>query len=88
MPNAIQSLIPGYESVATGLMKMTIANCGVATIPDLRELCREAEVKFIACQMTVDLFGFEQSDFIDGLEYGGAATFFEFAGETDICLFI
>lgn len=48
----------------------------------------EAEVKFIACQMTVELFGFEHSDFIDGLEYGGAATFFEFAGETDICLFI
>ena len=34
------------------------------------------------------VFGFEHSDFIDGLEYGGAATFFEFAGETDICLFI
>src|SRR4030066_581973 len=87
MPNAIQSLIPGYESVATGLMKMTIAHCGVATIPDLRELCQEAEVKFIACQMTVELFGFEHSDFIDGLEYGGAAPFFEFAGETDIWLF-
>ena len=88
MPNAIQSLVPGYENVATSLMKMTIANNGVATIPDLRGLCQEAEVKFIACQMTVELFGFEHSDFIDGLEYGGAATFFEFAGETDICLFI
>jgi peroxiredoxin family protein len=88
MPNAIQALVPGYENVATGLMKMTIANNGVATIPDLRGLCQEAEVKFIACQMTVELFGFEHSDFIDGLEYGGAATFFEFAGETDICLFI
>jgi peroxiredoxin family protein len=42
----------------------------------------------IACQMTVELFGFDQSDFIDKIEYGGAATFFEFAGETDICLFI
>lgn len=88
MPNAIQAIIPGYESVATALMKQTIANNGVATIPDLRELCQEAEVKFIACQMTVELFGFKHSDFIDGLEYGGAATFFEFAGETDICLFI
>ena len=88
MPNAIQAIIPGYENVATALMKQTIANNGVATIPDLRELCQEAEVKFIACQMTVELFGFSHSDFIDGLEYGGAATFFEFAGETDICLFI
>jgi len=76
IPNIVQAGVPGFE------------NNGVATIPDLRELCQEAEVKFIACQMTVELFGFEHSDFIDGLEYGGAATFFEFAGETDVCLFI
>ena len=88
IPNLVQSLVPGYEALATTLMKQTVKNNGVASIPDLRELCREAEVKFIACQMTVELFGFEHADFIDGLEFGGAATFFEFAGESDICLFI
>ncbi|MHB8347252.1 MAG: sulfur carrier protein DsrE2 [Acidiferrobacterales bacterium] len=88
IPNLVQSLVPGYESLATTLMKQTVKNNGVASIPDLRELCQEAEVKFIACQMTVELFGFNHSDFIEGLEYGGAATFFEFAGESDICLFI
>lgn len=88
IPNAVQSLVPGYENLATSLMKQTISNTGVASIPDLRELCQEADVKMIACQMTVELFGFKHSDFIDNLEYGGAATFFEFAGETDICLFI
>ncbi|MDD3528260.1 MAG: DsrE/DsrF/DrsH-like family protein [Gallionellaceae bacterium] len=88
IPNILQCAIPGYESVATALMKQTIANNGVATIPELRELCQEADVKFLACQMTVELFGFEHSDFIDGIDYVGAATFFEFAGDSDICLFI
>lgn len=88
IPNAVQSLVPGYENLATSLMKQTISNTGVASVPDLRELCQEADVKMIACQMTVELFGFKHSDFIDNLEYGGAATFFEFAGDTDICLFI
>ncbi|NCS66674.1 MAG: peroxiredoxin family protein [Betaproteobacteria bacterium] len=88
IPNAVQSLVPGYESLATVLMKQTIRNNGVASIPELRELCIEAEVKLIGCQMTVDLFGFDHADFIDGIEYGGAATFFEFAGESDICLYI
>ena len=69
-------------------MKMTIANCGVATIAELRDLCQEADVKFLACQMTVELFGFDHSDFIGGIDYVGAASFFEFAGESDICLFI
>ncbi len=88
IPNAVQSLVPFYENVATSLMKMTIKNNGVASIPELRTLCLEADCKFIACQMTVELFGFDHSQFIDGIEYGGAATFFEFAGESDICLFI
>lgn len=88
IPNIIQANVPGFESLATVLMKQTIANNGVATISDLRDLCVEAEVKFLACQMTVELFGFQHSDFIDGIDFVGAATFFEFAGESDICLYI
>ena len=88
MPNALMANVPGFESFATVLMKQTVKNNGVASISELRDLCREADVKMIACQMTVELFGFSHSDFIDGLEYGGAATFFEFAGESDVCLFI
>ena len=88
IPNAIQAVVPGFETLATTLMKQTVKNNGVASIEELRDLCREADVKMIGCQMTVELFGFKQSDFIDGLEFGGAATFFEFAGESDVCLFI
>ena len=88
IPNAIQAVIPGFESLATALMKQTIKNNGVASVETLRDICVESGVKIIACQMTVDLFGFEHSDFIDNIEYGGAATFFEFAGESDICLYI
>ena len=38
--------------------------------------------------MTVDLFDFKKTDFMDYIEFGGAATFFEFAGESDVSLFI
>ncbi len=88
IPNAIQSIVPGYESLATVLMKQTIANCGVASIETLRDVCIESEVKFLGCQMTVDLFGFGPSDFIEGIDFVGAASFFDFAGESDICLYI
>jgi peroxiredoxin family protein len=88
IPNAVQAIVPGFESLATNLMKQTIAQKGVASIPDLRQLCLDADVKFMGCQMTVDLFGYEPSEFIDQVEYGGAASFFEFAGEADITMFI
>jgi len=80
--------IPGMQSIMTMMMKNKMKAKGVASVGDLRELCQEAEVKMIACQMTVDLFDLNHNEFIDGLEYGGAATFFEFAGESDITLYV
>ncbi|MDH5536185.1 MAG: DsrE/DsrF/DrsH-like family protein [Betaproteobacteria bacterium] len=89
IPNAVQAVIPGFESLATGLMKQTIKNKGVATIPELRELSIEAGVNLIGCQMTVDLFGFSHDDFIPEVkEYVGAASFLPMARDADVSLFI
>lgn len=87
MPVFVQ-MLPGMEAMATMMMKDKMKKKGVASLTELRDLCLEADVKFVACQMTVDLFEFDKSDFIAGIEYGGAATFMEFAGDSDICLFI
>ncbi|NCA88163.1 MAG: peroxiredoxin family protein [Gammaproteobacteria bacterium] len=80
--------LPGMQGMMTSMMKAKMKKKGVASIEDLRELCQEAEVKFIACQMTVDLFDLDPAEFIDGIEFAGAAAFFEFAGESDICLYM
>ncbi len=82
IPNIVWQ-IPYIETFATSMMKKTIANNGVAPLAELRELCMEAEVKFLACQMTVDLFGFEHSDFIDGIDFVGAATYFEESNDSE-----
>lgn len=84
----VVSVLPGMEAMATSMMKAKMKKKGVASLEELRTLCLEAEVKFIACQMTVDLFEFKKEDFIDGIEFGGAATFLGFAGNTDVCLFV
>ena len=88
MPNILMGNVPGFETMATSLMKQTFKNKGVATIEELRDICIESDVKLIGCQMTMDVFGFEKDDFIDGVDVGGAATFLEFAAESDIQLFI
>ena len=84
----IGTAIPGMQSIMSMMMKQKMKAKGVASIEDLRAMCLEAEVKLIACQMTVDLFDMKPSEFIDGIDYAGAATFFEFAGESDVNLFI
>jgi len=89
IPNAMQSVIPGFEAFATTMMKKTIKNNGVAPIAELRGLCIEAGVNLIGCQMTVDLFGYKRDDFIpDVKDYVGAATFLPMAKDADVSLFI
>ena len=80
--------IPGMETMMTQMMKHTIKSKGVATIQELRDLCLEAEVKMIGCQMTIDLFDMKRDDFIDDIEIGGAATWMENAGDAAVNLFI
>jgi len=89
MPNLLMAGVPGFEKLATGLMKKTFSNKGVATVEELRELCVEAEVEMVACQMTVDVFGFDQSEFIDEVtDYVGATSFLPVAQKSDVCLFM
>jgi peroxiredoxin family protein len=87
MPNIV-SAIPGVDAAATMMMKNLIKKKGVASIPELRELAVEADVRLIACQMTLDLFEYSKDDLIDGIEIGGAATYIEVATQSHINLFI
>jgi peroxiredoxin family protein len=89
MPNLFMAGIPGFESVATSLMKQTLKNKGVAPIEDLRQACIETGVKLVACQMTVDLFGWEPDEFIPEIaDWAGAATYLTSAHDADITLYV
>ena len=80
--------IPGMQGMMTSMMKNKIKTKGVSSVEDLRAACIESDVKLIGCQMTIDLFDMKREDFIDDIDLGGAATFFEFAGDADVSLFI
>ena len=87
MPNLV-SAVPGVDKAASVMMKNLIKRKGVASIEELREMAIDAEVKMIACQMTMDLFEYTMDDMIEGPEVGGAATYIAEATNSDINLFI
>jgi len=87
MPNMLAAL-PGADALTSRMMKNLIAKKGVASIEELRAAAQEAEVKLIACQMTLDLFEYKLEDMIDGVTVGGAATYMGRALESDLNLFI
>ena len=87
MPNLI-GMLPGVTNMASGMMKGMIKKKGVPSIPELRDLAIEADIRMVACQMTIDLFEMDTKDMIDDIELGGAATYMEAAFDADINLYI
>lgn len=71
----------GKEHFAEGFK-----NANVPAIPELIAMSQELGVKFIACQMTMDVMGLEKEAFVDGIDVGGAVTFLEFAKNADVSL--
>jgi peroxiredoxin family protein len=88
MPNAVAAL-PGMDSMATKMMQKKIADNNTASIEELIQTSLDMGVEFQACQMTIDLMGYDEDDFYDGVTTGvGAATALQFMADADVQLLV
>ncbi|HJX49169.1 MAG TPA: DsrE/DsrF/DrsH-like family protein [Gaiellaceae bacterium] len=87
MPNFVLGL-PGMGPMATQMMKAKFRGKHVAGIGELLESAQDLGVRMIACQMTMDVFGYAADDFLDGVEFAGAAAFLAEARQAHVTLFI
>lgn len=81
-------MLPGSTRLATGLMKSWMQNANVAKLPELIQIAQESDVKFLGCQMTMDVMGVKKADLLDGIEVCGAAGYLDYASDADITLFM
>jgi peroxiredoxin family protein len=70
------------------LLKKIMRQHNVETLPALMTLARDLGVRLIACQMTMGIMGITREELLDGLDYGGVATYLADAGDSRITLFI
>jgi peroxiredoxin family protein len=83
-----------------GLSKMNFAGFGpkmikdvmkkhnVMTLPQLIEMAQEQDIKLVACTMTMDLLGLQQSELLENIEYAGVAAYLADAEDGNVNLFI
>jgi peroxiredoxin family protein len=60
----------------------------IQTLPDLIALARKSGVRLVACQMSMDVMGIRKEELMDGVQYGGVATYLADARDSRITLFI
>jgi peroxiredoxin family protein len=87
-PTAL-GVIPGMTSMATRMMNRQFRARGVPTIEELLDTAIENGVKLFPCGFTIDVFGYQTDDFIDGVQPRlGSADFLEYASDADVSLFV
>jgi len=60
----------------------------IATLEELMAMARDLNVKMIACTMSMDAMGVSKEELLDGLTYGGVATYMADAVRSRVTLFI
>ncbi len=77
-----------YFGMGAVMLRKMMKDKQIATLEELMALAREMDVKFIACTMSMDAMGVSQSELLDGLTYGGVATYMADAVRSRVTLFI
>ncbi len=70
------------------MMKWVMKQKNVSTLNELLTQAREAGIKFIACNMSMDVMGIKPEELIDGVEIGGVAKYIEESSYSNSNLFI
>lgn len=71
-----------------GMIKGLMKKYRVPQLQELIEQAREAGVKLIACNMSMELMGIQEDELIDGVELGGVAAYLDAAEDSGVNLFI
>ena len=74
--------------MGTAMIKGVMKKNGVASLPELMTSAIEGGANIVGCTMTMDLLGIAESDLLEGIKFGGVATFLGEAAESKTTLFI
>lgn len=91
MPKGAEKLTLSKMHMAgmgTMMMKQVMKQRNVYSLPKLIQTARENGVRFIACTMSMDVMGIAKEELIDGVEFGGVASYLSAADRSRTSLFI
>ena len=77
-----------FMGIGASMMRSMMKDKGVASLEELMDVARELGVRFIACTMTMDIMAVAKEELVDGLEFGGVATYMADAARSKVTLFI
>ncbi|PIE52706.1 pyridine nucleotide-disulfide oxidoreductase [Candidatus Fermentibacteria bacterium] len=70
------------------MMKHVMKQKNVDSLPDLIKQAKEMGVRFVACEMSMNIMGLKREELMDGIDIAGVAEFATISERSDATLFI
>lgn len=77
-----------FGGIGAKMIRAVMKQNGVSSLEELIQSAQEKGVKFVACQMSMELMGIKAEELIDGVELGGVATMLGSTEKSDLTYFI
>ena len=74
--------------MGSAMMKWIMKNKNISTLSELIKQAQDSGVKFIACNMSMDVMGIKEEELIDGVEISGVAKYISESNNANSNLFI
>ena len=77
-----------FGGIGAKMIRAVMKQNGVSSLEELIQSAQQKGVKFVACQMSMELMGITAEELIDGVELGGVATMLGSTEKSDLTYFI
>jgi peroxiredoxin family protein len=77
-----------FAGIGPRLFRYMMGKKNVEPLPSLVAMAQEMGIKIIACQMSMDVMGVKKEDLLDGIEFGGVASFLNDSFSSTTTLFV
>jgi peroxiredoxin family protein len=77
-----------FGGLGARMLRRLMRDKEIASLEDLMQVARDLDVRMIACTMSMDAMGVAPEELVDGLAYGGVATYLADAARSRVTLFI
>jgi peroxiredoxin family protein len=87
-PDKLGTSKMNFGGIGPRLFRYMMGKKNIESLPSLIGLAQEMGIKIVACQMSMDVMGVKKEDLLDGIEFGGVATFLSDSFSSNTTLFI
>jgi peroxiredoxin family protein len=77
-----------FFGMGAAMLRAMMKDKNIASLEELMALARDLDIKMIACTMSMDAMGVAPEELVDGLVFGGVATYMADAASSRVTLFV